>query len=114
MRDGGCEARSIAGHYSLEQLADVIAASDLVVSVNTGVMHLAALLGTRTISLEGPVALHRWRPVGPRVRSVVSTLPGSGYLDLGFEYDGQRLDCMDGVSVADVVAAADELLSVSV
>jgi lipopolysaccharide heptosyltransferase III len=103
-------ADSIAGRYSLEELADVLAASDLVVSVNTGVMHLAALLGARTISLEGPVAVHRWRPVGRRVRSVVSTLPGCGYLDLGFEYDGQRLDCMNGVNIADVAAAADDLL----
>jgi lipopolysaccharide heptosyltransferase III len=109
--DAGCVARSIAGTYSLVELADVLAVSDVVVSVNTGVMHLAALLGAATVSLEGPVALHRWRPVGPRVRSVVSTLPGCGYLDLGFEYAGQRLDCMDGVSVTAVVAAVDELLA---
>jgi ADP-heptose:LPS heptosyltransferase len=111
MDAAGCRARSIASEYSLVELADVLAASDIVVSVNTGVMHLAAMLGAPTVSLEGPVALHRWRPLGPRVRSVVSTLPGSGYLDLGFEYAGQRLDCMDGVDVRAVVAAVDELLA---
>ncbi len=113
MRQAGCNATAIAGEYSLVELADVLASSQLVVSVNTGVMHLASLLGTPTISLEGPVALHRWRPIGPRVRSVVSTLPGCGYLDLGFEYDGERLDCMTGVAVDAVVAAADELLVAS-
>lgn len=107
----GTDATSVAGEFSLVELADVIAACRLVVSVNTGVMHLAALLGVPTVSLEGPVAPHRWGPVGPRVRSVVSTLPGSGYLDLGFEYAGQRLDCMDGVSVDAVVSAATELLT---
>jgi heptosyltransferase I len=113
MEHAGCAAKSIAGEYLLVELADVLAASQLVVSVNTGVMHLASLLGAATISLEGPVALHRWRPIGPRARSVVSTLPGGGYLDLGFEYDGQRLDCMTGVAVDAVVAAADELLVAS-
>jgi heptosyltransferase III len=113
MQRTGCGATSIAGAFSLVELADVLAASQLVVSVNTGVMHLASLLGAATISLEGPVALHRWRPIGPRARSVVSTLPGGGYLDLGFEYDGQRLDCMNGVAVDAVLAAADELLVAS-
>lgn len=111
MTSAGCDAASIAGDYSLIELADVLAASDVVVSVNTGVMHLAALLGVPTVSLEGPVALRRWGPVGPRVRSVVSTLPGCGYLDLGFEYAGQRLDCMDGVDVDAVVTAVSDLLS---
>jgi ADP-heptose:LPS heptosyltransferase len=113
MASAGCDAASIAGEFSLVELADVLAASDVVVSVNTGVMHLAALLGVRTVSLEGPVALPRWGPVGPRVRSVVSTMPGCGYLDLGFEYAGQRLDCMDGVAVDAVTTAVSDLLSAS-
>jgi heptosyltransferase III len=110
MSEVGCDARSIAGEYSLAELADVLADSDLVVSVNTGVMHLAALLGAPTVSLEGPAAPHRWRPIGPRARSVMSTLPGCGYLDLGFEYAGRRLDCMTGVTVPAVVAVVHELL----
>jgi heptosyltransferase I len=110
MNSAVCEARSIAGEYSLVELADVFAASEVIVSVNTGVMHLAALLGAPTVSLEGPAALHRWRPLGPRVRSVVSVFPGSGYLNLGFEYANQRLDCMDGVDVSAVVSAVEELL----
>jgi heptosyltransferase I len=110
MVNAGCDARSIAGEFTLAELADILASSNVVVSVNTGVMHLAALIGAPTVSLEGPAALHRWGPVGPRVRSVVSTTPGAGFLDLGFEYDGQRLDCMDGVSVTAAMAAVEELL----
>ena len=105
----GVSATSIAGRYTLAELADVLVASAVVVSVNTGIMHLAALVGARTVSLEGPVPIHRWGPVGPHTRSVVTQLPGSGYLDLGFEYAGQRLDCMDGVSVDAVMDAVNEL-----
>jgi ADP-heptose:LPS heptosyltransferase len=106
----GVPAIDIAGQFTLAEMADVLGASELVVSVNTGIMHLAALLGVPTVSLEGPVPSRRWGPVGPRVRSVESTLPGCGYLDLGFEYKGQRLDCMEGVAVDAVLAAIDELL----
>jgi ADP-heptose:LPS heptosyltransferase len=88
----------------------VLAACEFVVSVNTGVMHLAALVGARTVSLEGPVPVRRWGPVGARVRSVESALPNCGYLHLGFEYAGQRSDCMDGVSVDAVHAAINDLL----
>lgn len=110
LRAGGQPATDAAGTYTLTEVADVLAASEVVVSVNTGLMHLAALVGAPTVSLEGPAPVRRWGPLGPRVRSVVSTLPRCGYLDLGFEYAGQRLDCMDGIGVDAVVAMIDELL----
>jgi len=105
----GARATSIAGRYSFAELADVLAAAAVVVSVNTGVMHLSGLVGAPTVSLEGPAALRRWRPIGPRVRSVVSTFSDREYLDLGFEYAGHRLDTMEGVSVDAVIAAIDDL-----
>ena len=80
------------------------------VTVNTGVMHLAAIAGARTVSLEGPVPVERWGPIGPRARAVGTTHSGCGYLNLGFEYDGQRHDCMDGVAVDAVHAAILNLL----
>jgi ADP-heptose:LPS heptosyltransferase len=113
LRLANVSATNAAGSYNLGETADVLAASEVVVTVNTGLMHLAAQVGARTISLEGPTPLHRWGPLGPRARSVVTTLPGCGYLDLGFEYAGQRLDCMDGITVDAVVEAIDTLLASS-
>jgi ADP-heptose:LPS heptosyltransferase len=110
LRPSGAKVFDAAGRYTLAELADVIAGSRAVITVNTGVAHLAGLIGARTVSLEGPTPPSRWRPLGPRVRTVTSTLPGCGYLDLGFEYAGQRLDCMEGVSVLAVIQAAEELL----
>jgi heptosyltransferase I len=111
MRRAGLAASSVAGQFSLGEMTDLLSASQVVVSVNTGVAHLAGLVGARTVSLEGPTPPVRWAPLGPRVRSVVTTLAGSGYLNLGFEYRGQRLDCMEGISVGAVVDAIVELLS---
>jgi hypothetical protein len=53
--------------------------------------------------------VHRWGPIGPRATSVVSRTRGSGFLHLGFEYDGNPTDTMHGVDVCDVVAAIDAL-----
>ena len=112
MADAGADhAESVAGRYSLSELADVLSTASLVVSVNTGVMHLAALLGAPTLSLNGPTNERRWGPVGERVVSVNPSVSGCGYLDLGFEYDGQRTDCMEHIAVNDVEAAVRQLVS---
>lgn len=103
---------SVAGDYRLPELVDVLAQARCVVSVNTGVMHLAAAVGAPTIALNGPTSSRRWGPIGPDVVCIDSDLPGCGYLNLGFEYDGRRTDCMQGISVSRVAAAALERASV--
>jgi ADP-heptose:LPS heptosyltransferase len=100
----------LAGRLSLADVLDVVAASELVVSVNTGLMHIAAALGVPTVSLNGPTAERRWGPVGAACVSVNSRYEGCGFLDLGGEYRGRREDCMDGIPVADVLAAVDGLV----
>ncbi|MDB4877431.1 MAG: glycosyl transferase family 9 [Gemmatimonadetes bacterium] len=112
LRAAGVSAVNAAGAYTLAELADVFAASEVVVSVNTGVMHLSALVGARTVSLEGPTPTARWGPLGQRTRAVVTTLPGCGYLNLGFEYAGERSDCMDGISVHAVESAIEALTAI--
>jgi lipopolysaccharide heptosyltransferase III len=104
-------AVNAAGEYTFPQLVDVLAGSECVVSVNTGVMHLAAAAGAPTVGLNGPTAAHRWGPIGARATSVSSTYAGCGYLNLGSEYRGQREDCMEGIAVDAVVAAMDEVSS---
>ena len=90
---------SIAGRFGIAELIDVVGHARCVVSVNTGVMHLAAAVGTWTIALNGPTSSSRWGPIGPRTINIDSPLPGCGFLNLGFEYDGQRIDCMQGITV---------------
>jgi heptosyltransferase I len=110
MADAGLDVTVHAG-ASFRELAALLTASTGVVAVNTGVMHFAAQLGAPTISLEGPTPVRRWGPVGPRVASVVSPLPGCGYLHLGFEYDGMRADCMDAITVDAVEQAVRRLVA---
>lgn len=102
-----CPIVSLAGRR-LSELLDVLADARCVISVNTGIMHLAAAVGAPTVALNGPTSARRWSPRGPNVICVDSELPGCGFLNLGFEYAGRRTDCMAGISVSRVAEVALE------
>ena len=85
----------------------------VLVSVNTGVMHLGAILGTPTVSINGPNRNGRWGPVGPRAIGVEAPGEGCGYLHLGFDFDGQATDCMERITVEMVEAAVAQVSMVS-
>jgi heptosyltransferase I len=90
----GANVASVAGRLDMAQTAVILRNAAAVVSVNTGTMHLAAAVGAAVVGLNGPTSAKRWRPVGERAVSADAEGPGCGYLNLGFEYDGQREDCM--------------------
>lgn len=61
------------GLDSIQHTAEVVRRCHLVVSNDTGVMHLAAAMGTPTVGLFGPNSPVRYAPVGPRAISVYTT-----------------------------------------
>lgn len=62
---GRTGATDLAGRTSLEELAAVLEAADVVVVGNTGPAHLAAAVGTPVVSLYAPtVPAIRWAPYG--------------------------------------------------
>ncbi len=91
---------NLAGQYDLADTARLLKHAAAVVSVNTGIMHLSAAIGTPTVGLSGPTSVARWGVLGHRVRNIAPEIEGCGYLNLGFEYRGQRGDCMEQISVA--------------
>ncbi len=104
------KAINLAGKISLSQTCKVLRDAAAVVSVNTGIMHLAAAVGGTVLALNGPVAARRWGPLGKRAVSVDSEAEGCGYLDLGFEYGNQRRDCMALIKPARVFLLLKEML----
>ncbi len=109
LETAGVRAKAFVGDKGIQSLCELLKESRLVVSVNTGVMHLAAVLGTSTIALNGPTASHRWGPVGPSVASVAPRGVGCGYLHLGFEFDDNPTDCMERTDIEDVLSAVRQL-----
>ena len=57
-------AEDLSGRLSIPELAERVASAALVVCGDTGIAHLAAALGVRSVTLFGPVPPARW---GPRV-----------------------------------------------
>jgi ADP-heptose:LPS heptosyltransferase len=99
----------VAGQFDLADTAQLLKQAAAVVSVNTGIMHLSAAIGTPTVGISGPTSVARWGAVGPRVCNVAPDAEGCGYLNLGFEYRGQRVDCMEQISVASVWAGLQQV-----
>jgi ADP-heptose:LPS heptosyltransferase len=68
---GGCPALShepvIVRNLRLGQLAALLARMDLYVGNDSGLTHLAAALGVRTVALFGPSDIERWAPRGKKV-----------------------------------------------
>lgn len=106
---GRNSVRSLAGSVELDELAGSFSRCAAVISVNTGIMHLAAAAGAPTIGLHGATNPLRWGPVG---ENAVSLLPEKGeraYLHLGFEYPKNARPAMDNLPVAAVLAALHRL-----
>jgi ADP-heptose:LPS heptosyltransferase len=58
---------------SLEKTAALLERCQLLVSNDTGIMHLAAAMGTPTVGLFGPNSPRYWAPIGPRATFVYDT-----------------------------------------
>ena len=106
----GDGATSLAGELSIAELANRLSRASLVVSVDTGVMHMASALDVPLVALHGPTAPSRWGPLSPRGVAVASPEPGSGYLNLGFDYPDDPPASMEAISVEAVVEAVVQVL----
>jgi heptosyltransferase III len=116
LQGAGIAAEVFQSADGLRSVAALLRAARLVVSVNTGTMHLAAIAGAPTVSINGPNSGSRWGARGPRAINVEAPGEGCGYLDLGWEWrvDPSRRSessCMDRTTVEQVIGAVDQLLA---
>ncbi|MBE4907216.1 glycosyltransferase family 9 protein [Bacillus luteolus] len=101
------ECISLAGKLSLEETAILIKKVNLIVTVNTGVMHLAAALETRIIALHGPTSPDRWGPVSDKAVILTPQIKCDSLLSLGFEQHQCVIKegCISTISVDEVYRA---------
>ena len=89
---------------------------DVLITGDTGPMHLAAAVGTPVVALFGPSDPRRYGPLAATQRVVRVQIHCSpcGQVRLPPERcRGHVPDCMDGITVDAVVEAAHDLLSES-
>jgi lipopolysaccharide heptosyltransferase I len=97
---------NLAGKTNLMELAGIFSLSDLVLSPDTGPMHLAAAVKAPLIALFGPTAPWRTGPYGNNPRIIRKGLPCSPC----FKKKCQTVECMNSISVEEVLDAVGQKL----
>ena len=101
-------AVNMAGQTSLNQLAALYQLAAVLITTDTGPMHLAAAVGTPVVALFGPTAPWRTGPFGAGHR-IVRTAPACSPC-FKRECDVHRCRCMTDIRVAHVLEATREIL----
>jgi len=103
---------NVAGKYSLKETTALLLKSKLVISVNTGIMHLASVAGCNLIALHGPTDPKRWGPLNSNATVVQSDYPEAPCLNLGFEYNcnDKTCECMKRISSESVITEIKKIL----
>ncbi len=100
----------VAGSLTLRKVAELLSSSQLTISVDTGIMHLASALGCNLIALHGPTSPKRWGPLNHNAIHLYGGTSCSPCLSLGFESSCEDPTCMTAITVEEVFAAAGRLL----
>jgi len=99
------KAKNIGGRGSWQGTISIVKNMDLVISGNTGIMHLAAALKKPQVALHGPTNPDLWGPLNPNALVLQSSCPQCPSLKLGFEYHPHSEGCMNRIQFSEVKAA---------
>ncbi len=100
----------LCGNFSLAETAAILYKSSLLITVNTGIMHMGAALDVDMIALHGPTSPLRWGPVGKKAVVMKPKADCAPCISLGYEYDCSSGGCMKTIKVEDVLRQADVIL----
>jgi heptosyltransferase-2 len=101
-------AAVLNGKTSLETLIGILSQASLVVTNDSGPMHLAAALGVPTVAIFGPTDESVTSPCGPRTRIVREHVDCSPCMLRDCPIDHR---CMTRVSAETVARAANDLMN---
>jgi heptosyltransferase-3 len=109
LRKTGAAGASVAGKTSLGELAAVIRRSSLHLGVDSAAPHMAAALGTPSLTLFGPTDWRAWIVADERCRVVTPDMPCVPCNQKGCAGKG-RSTCIDGMPAERVLDALEEML----
>lgn len=104
---------NVAGTLSFTETAKLLKSSKLVISVNTGTMHIASFLRSNLIAIHGPTNSKRWGPLNENSIVINSPYPEAPCLDLGFEYNCKDKDgkCMKAITPETIIQGIDKFIN---
>ena len=94
LKEKGVDVENIAGKYNLRQMIDILGGARLLVSVNTGIMHMGAAVGVPMVALHGATSVKRWGPLSDKAVNVLSRESCQPCISLGFESNCKDPVCM--------------------
>ena len=109
--------RTVAVNESLKHTAALIRACDLMISNDSGLMHVAAALGVPTLGIFGPTNPSRTAPRGPRCRFLHKPAAAAPLLRYPFHSTSSKiprhagLKAFDGIGVEEVWSLAQQMLA---
>ena len=104
-------AVNFCGKTSLVETAAILKESVLLITGDSGIMHIAYGLGTPTVSLFGPGIEKKWAPRGENVTVINKHLPCSPCTKFGYTPRCDKgAECMKQITVDEVYEKAIELL----
>ncbi|MES2344399.1 MAG: glycosyltransferase family 9 protein [Chlamydiota bacterium] len=98
-----------AGKLSLHETARLLKTVHATISIDTGIMHLAAAVGCPLICLHGPTPPKRWGAIGNNVIALQWKKDYTPCIHLGFESTCASNHCMQGIEISDVLSALSTL-----
>ncbi|MBF0563786.1 MAG: glycosyltransferase family 9 protein [Nitrospirae bacterium] len=102
----------LTGKTSLAGTAAVLKRSGLLISADSGILHLGVAVGTPTVSLFGPGIEKKWGPKGKRHRIINKCLPCSPCTEFGYTPTCKiNVKCLSMITEDEVIEAAVELLA---
>ena len=109
------EAIDASGLFTVKQSAELIRNCNIVISNDSGMMHVAAAMGTKTIGLFGPNTPKLWAPYGKHNISIFKPKKGCPFIDntdpnlTPKHLTHEQMTCMDAITVNDVVKAVERI-----
>ncbi len=96
------------GLDSLRQTVILLGKAFCVVSVDTGIMHVAAALGSFTICLHGPTSPRRWGALGGNICAITPEIEYTPCIYLGFDGKCKTNKCMRAITIKQVRGAFEK------
>ena len=100
---------NLANKTSLKETAEILANSRLLLTVDSGIMHLAFAVGTPVVALFGPGIEEKWAPKGKNSIIINKHLPCSPCTKFGYTPPCVDNRCMKEISVKEVKEAIDAI-----